>query len=176
MNRQRWIFAGTALVIVIADILTKWIVVSNFRLHEVRQVVGDYIRLTYIHNPGAAFGMFPGSRVALVTISIAAILVVVWVAWRRPAKRATVFALGLILGGAIGNLIDRIRLGEVVDFIQVGVPPHYWPVFNVADSGVTVGVVWLALEMAFGGRKTQEAPELPAETTFGGVAPARDDG
>jgi len=118
----------------------------------VRQVIGDWVRLTYIHNPGAAFGLFPGSRPALIVVSLAAIVVVTAVAWRKRS-RWDVLPLGLILGGAVGNLIDRIRLGEVVDFVQIGIPPeNYWPVFNVADSAVTIGVAWLAFTLLRSGR------------------------
>jgi signal peptidase II len=134
-----------ALGVLAADFFTKRLIAGTFHPHEVRQVVGDWIRLTYIHNPGAAFGLFPGSRTVLIAVSLAAIVVVTAVAWRKTAPRE-VLPLGLILGGAVGNLVDRIRLGEVVDFVQVGIPPeNYWPVFNVADSAVTVGVAWLAL-------------------------------
>lgn len=140
------------MIVLATDIATKYIISSTFYLHEVRQVVGDYARLTYIHNPGAAFGLFPGSRIALVFISLAAVVVVIVVAWNRRNGLRTVLPLGLILGGALGNLVDRIRLGEVVDFIQIGIPPEtYWPVFNAADSAVTIGVAWLALGLVTSG-------------------------
>jgi signal peptidase II len=167
-----------ALVVVAADVLTKTIVVSTMDLHEVRRVFGDYVRLTYILNPGAAFGLFPGSRIALVAVSVAAVVVVLVSAWNPRTRFGTYFPLGLILGGAIGNLIDRVRLGMVVDFIQVGIPPrYYWPVFNVADSAVTIGVAWIALALALRSQERAPEPSLSAgEKPVAVVAPSRDDG
>jgi signal peptidase II len=131
-------------------------------------VVGDWIQLTYIHNPGAAFGLFPGNRYVLIGVSVVAAVVVLVVGLAARTRLRTAVPLGLILGGAVGNLVDRIRLGEVVDFIRVGIPPdNYWPVFNVADSAVTVGVLWLALGLLRDGR--QETAEV--RTTEDGVAP-----
>jgi signal peptidase II len=171
------VFLLTGALVVVLDVLTKRLVATTFHPHEVRQVVGDYIRLTYIHNPGAAFGLFPGSRWPLIAISIAAVIVVAYVAWNRRHNWSAILPLGLILGGAVGNLIDRVRMGEVVDFVQVGIPPNYWPVFNVADSAVSVGVVWLALGMMRSGR--QEVPEdgsavTAKEDPVAGVAPSGD--
>jgi signal peptidase II len=156
------------LTVLVADIATKRIVTATMSLHEVRRVFGDYARLTYIHNPGAAFGLFPGSRWPLIGISLVAIVVVITVAWRHQTRRSTLIPLALILGGAIGNLIDRVRLGEVVDFIQIGIPPHYWPVFNAADSAVSIGVVWLAIGLLLSDSKHEEPVYA--------VAPSRDDG
>lgn len=167
------------------DVLTKYLVVSSMSLHQVERIIGDYVRLTYILNPGAAFGLFPGSRVALVAVSVAAVVVVLVSAWNPRTRLGTLLPLGLILGGAIGNLIDRVRLGEVVDFIQVGIPPrYYWPVFNVADSAVTIGVVWIALGLAVRGREPAAEDTSPsdarlaagAEDPLAGMAPSRDDG
>jgi len=147
------------------DIVTKRIIVSSMQLHEVIQVVGNYVRITYILNPGAAFGLFPGSRVALIAVSVAAVVIVMFVGGKRNGKLSTVIPLGLILGGAIGNLIDRVRLGEVVDFVQVGIPPDtYWPVFNAADAAVTTGVVWLALGLVFHRGQTAEEASPPDRT------------
>lgn len=182
---SRLAFVLAALVTLAADILTKRMIVGTMQLHEVHRVVGDYARITYILNPGAAFGLFPGSRAALITVSIAAVAVVVVVGVARQTRIWTVLPLGLILGGALGNLIDRVRLGKVVDFIQVGIPPDlYWPVFNVADAAVTVGVCWLALGLLRGkGRSEERFPEAARspessespEENVAGVAPSRDE-
>jgi len=150
---NRAIFLILALVILVADWITKRVIAGSIPPHDVVRIVGDWVRLTYIKNPGAAFGLFPGSRPVLIAVSVAAVLIVVSVAWRRTTRLHTVLPLGLILGGAIGNLIDRVLAGQVVDFIQIGIPPDtYWPVFNVADSAVTIGVVWLAIGLVFWGR------------------------
>ena len=162
-----------------ADLVTKRLVSGGMQLGSVHRILGDYVRLTYIRNPGAAFGLFPGSRYLLIGISVIAVGVVVWVVWARRARLRTVFPLGLILGGALGNLIDRVRLGQVVDFIQVGVPPHYWPVFNVADSAVSIGVAWLAVGLLFwekadrGSRAVSPAGDSP-EAEHGDMASSGD--
>ena len=160
VHRTRAVFFLTALVTLILDIVTKRLIVATLHPHQVKQVIGDWVRLTYIHNPGAAFGLFPGSRGVLIAVSIAAVFVVTAVAWNKH-RSMSVLPLGLILGGAVGNLFDRIRLGEVVDFVQIGIPPEtYWPVFNVADSAVTIGVIWLALGLVSTSRTREEGPIL----------------
>ena len=167
-------FFVTALVTLVADIATKRLIVAAFHPHEVKRVIGDWVRLTYIHNPGAAFGLFPGSRGVLIAVSIAAVFVVTAVAWNKN-KPLAVIPLGLILGGAVGNLVDRIRLGEVVDFVQIGIPPEtYWPVFNVADSAVTVGVVWLALGLVVSSRSAREESPLLEEQVARLASPSDD--
>lgn len=173
LTPSRYTFAFTAILTLAVDIVTKRMIVSSMQLHEVIQVVGNYVRITYILNPGAAFGLFPGSRVALIAVSVAAVVIVMFVGGKRKGKLSTVIPLGLILGGAIGNLIDRVRLGEVVDFVQVGIPPDtYWPVFNAADAAVTTGVVWLALGLVFHRGQAAEETSSPdrAEDEVAGVA------
>lgn len=107
------------------------------------------MRLTLVHNTGAAFGLFPGSRAAFIVFSILAILVIVALYLRLAQKsRFELVALGALLGGALGNLHDRVRQGFVVDFIEIGIDRFRWPVFNVADIAVTGGVALLLLVMA----------------------------
>ncbi len=156
------IFLSLGAVILVADWITKRMVAASIEPHGVVRIVGDWVRLTFIQTPGAAFGLFPGSRPVLVTVSVVAVIIVVTVAWRRSTRLHTILPLGLILGGAIGNLVDRVLAGQVVDFIQIGIPPDlYWPVFNVADSAVTVGVLWLAAGLVFWGR--EEGAEASAD-------------
>ena len=141
-----------------ADRFSKWLVAHEMYLHQDVPLVGDWVRLTYIHNAGAAFGLFQGSRIPLVVISILASAGVTWLALKRAHGYLQVLALGLILGGALGNLVDRLATGLVIDFINVGLGDHRWPVFNVADSAVTIGVLWLALGVSRSERE-QRAPE-----------------
>ena len=141
------LFYFVALLVLALDQLTKWWISSTMSRGESRSVIGDFFRLTYVHNDGAAFGLDLGGRWAFVIVTIAVALFIVFSysrAERRPLPR---WALALVLGGAMGNLVDRIRLGEVIDFLQFGVAGVYWPIFNVADIGVSVGVGLLALHL-----------------------------
>jgi len=126
-----------AVLIVVIDQITKYLFWSNGRNYE---IVEGFFNITLVKNAGAAFGVFQGGRVFFVAASVVAAVLITYLGVKLPREdRARRIWLGLILGGAIGNLIDRIRFGEVVDFIQIGFRGHYWPVFNVADIGVTVG-------------------------------------
>lgn len=160
MSRRLGLFLGCASGVLVLDQLTKWLVSARLLLGEPVPVLGDVVRLTLVHNRGAAFGLFPGSRVPFIIVSILAIAVVLYL-FQRDAYRSVLsrVLLGGILGGALGNLIDRARLGYVVDFIEVGVGSLRWPVFNVADSAVTLGVIILAWTLARSGRR----PAAPAE-------------
>lgn len=145
------LFFGVLFGILVLDIATKMLVQEYFMLHEQVDVVGDYVRLTYIYNPGAAFGIHLGehSRVIFLVLSIVALAALVAMYWFTPAhNHLRLVAISLICAGAIGNLIDRIRsVDGVVDFIDIGVGAIRWPVFNVADMAVTAGAVILALSL-----------------------------
>jgi signal peptidase II len=154
-------FVLAAAPVVTLDQWTKAWIQASFQLFESRSVVDGVLRITYIRNPGAAFGIFAhgfeGFRnpffLGVTALALAVILVVV----RRlpPGRPWTAAALGLVFGGAVGNLIDRLRWGEVVDFIDVFWRNHHWPTFNVADSGITVGVAFLVLVELFGERRAK---------------------
>lgn len=140
-----------ALVIALDQLAKAW-VRAALTVNESVRVVGDYVRLTYIHNEGAAFGLSVGhhsASVFLVLAIAASVLVLYLYLTTSPSERLQRVALGLILGGALGNIIDRVRWNMVVDFFQVGVAGHYWPIFNVADSAVTGGAVLLAYTYLF---------------------------
>lgn len=139
-------------VVLVLDQLTKAWVRSAMTLNETIPVVGDVVRFTYIHNEGAAFGLSVGphsSQVFLVLAAVASVLVLYLLLSTPREERMQRVALALILGGALGNIIDRVRWSMVVDFIQVGVAGHFWPIFNVADSAVTIGAVLLAWTYLF---------------------------
>ena len=137
-----------ALLVVAADQLSKIWIRSNIPFRE-SQFEAGFFRLTHIHNTGAAFGLFQGQSFLLSIIAmvgIAVFLVYAFVIYRgfpfldnMPNR----VALGLVLGGTVGNLIDRLRLGYVTDFIDFG----FWPAFNIADSAVTVGVILFAYSL-----------------------------
>lgn len=164
MSRKPGLFLACAAGVLALDQLSKWLVSTRLLLGEPVAVAGDFVRLTLVHNRGAAFGLFPGSRVPFIIVSVLAIAVVLYL-FQRDAYRSALsrVLLGGILGGALGNLIDRARLGYVVDFIEVGVGSLRWPVFNVADSAVTVGVICLAWILTRPGRRAA----APAEDSSG---------
>ncbi len=127
--------------VILLDQLTKFLVMATLPFHTSRSVIGSVVRLTYIKNQGIAFGLLSDSNLPFAFVSIAA-MVLILVSLRRLPKDAAVprLAMAAILGGAAGNLIDRIRFGEVVDFIDIGIAHLRWPVFNLADVAVTTGV------------------------------------
>lgn len=119
---------------------------TNLAFHEPMHVLGDLVTFTYTRNSGIAFGMFQGKMFPFYVFSIVAALAVFWLWTRHPnISRAREWSLALILGGAVGNLIDRVRFGEVTDFILLSWRGHDFPVFNVADMCVTCGVILFAL-------------------------------
>jgi len=137
-----WLISGLTLA---ADQLTKFVVAAAFHPGQSLPLLPGVLHLTYIQNTGAAFGLLKGWQLLFIGLSFA---VIVWILRqflaKRPLAATTLWAYALILGGAAGNLIDRLRFGYVVDFIDVRV----WPVFNLGDSAITIGVgllVWRAL-------------------------------
>ena len=148
-------------VVLIADQLTKYLIATRVRLHSIITVVPGFFNITHVRNRGAAFGILAGApemwrSLFFITVTIAAIAVISALIWKTH-ERLLLIAFSLIAGGAIGNLIDRVRYGEVVDFIQWFVRSYYWPSFNVADSAISVGVALLVLDMLL--QKPQEAKE-----------------
>lgn len=143
MRRYR-IFLWAIGVLVVCDQLTKVYIDKTFVLGESRRVITHFFHITYIRNPGAAFGILADSAVRLpffISVSLLAIAGILWYVRRVPADPPWQhLALGLILGGAVGNLIDRVRLGAVIDFLDVHWYNYHWPAFNLADSGICVGV------------------------------------
>ena len=137
---------GIAVSVVILDQLTKLWIMINFGLHEQQNVIPGFFDLVYVTNTGAAFGFLAGNKswlrqVFFVGVAAVALVVIVY-AYGQLRKQGRIFAysLGLIGGGAIGNLIDRLRFGSVVDFLDFYLGSYHWPAFNVADSAITVGV------------------------------------
>lgn len=134
-------------VILIADQLTKFIVDQTMPLHHSIPIIDDLFSLTYIRNTGAAFGILSGSAAAfrlpfLLLFSTVAIIFIIIMLRRLPDRETgLITALAFILGGAIGNLIDRVAYGEVIDFLDFYWSRFHWPAFNLADSFITIGVL-----------------------------------
>jgi signal peptidase II len=147
-----WIvFVGLAAAIVIADQLTKAWVVTNVPFGSVPlKIVGDSVRIWTVHNSGALFGLFGNQAVVFAALSIGVVALIVWFHGRSVVTNGwlATLALGLLLGGAVGNLADRVRLGYVVDFVDMGIGDLRFYTYNVADSAISVSMVVLIL-MAF---------------------------
>ena len=138
------IFALTAVITLILDQVSKIYIDSHFAIGESVRVLTHFFHVTYVRNPGAAFGMLADSSIRVpffLGISAIAAIAILWYLKRLDAySRWQYLALGLIFSGAIGNMIDRARLGEVIDFLYVHWYNHFWPAFNIADSAICVGV------------------------------------
>ena len=147
-KRRNVVFFLTALLVVVADQLSKTWIRSNFAIGQSLPEEG-FFQLTHVNNYGAVFGLFQGHTFILIIVALAGVAVILLYAffiYRQFPFLDNVLgklALGLVLGGTVGNLIDRLRLGYVTDFIDIGI----WPAFNIADSAVTVGVIIFAYSL-----------------------------
>ena len=173
MNSRRIkIFIIVSIIVIAFDQITKWIIKSTMELHQTIRVIGDFFTISYILNSGIAFGLFdhnpsPYKAVLLIIISIVALGIILYIFFSLPKTvKVSVLAMGLIFGGAVGNMIDRIGRGSVVDFLDfdfpditikfLGIHMRRWPTFNVADSCVLVGIVLLLIIIIFHGGKTEQ--------------------
>jgi signal peptidase II len=162
-SASRYVLLGLiSLGIVVIDQITKVYIMQTMRLHESIPVIPNLFSVTYIRNPGAAFGFLSTSSGSFRFIffgltSIFALGLLGTILARMPKDdwmgQVSVVA---ILGGAVGNLLDRLRYGEVIDFLDFYIEPYHWPAFNVADSAITVGVLFLILHFTF---EKQKEPE-----------------
>jgi len=153
-----------ALALTVADQATKAWIVSTFELYEARAVFVRFFHIVHVRNTGVAFGLLsnldPGwVNPLLVAASLFAVAGVLAYLHVLPPRGPAPTGLGLILGGAIGNLIDRARLGYVVDFLDLHWNHHHWPAFNVADIGITLGVFLLLLDLLFWGKEEEREDE-----------------
>lgn len=130
-----------ALVVFVVDQVIKRIVESSMSLGESAPLIPGVLHLTYIENEGGAFGIFSGSRFILLAGSAVAVAVVLWMLLSRSPSKLLAMGCGLILGGASGNLLDRLTSGVVTDYVDLRV----WPIFNAADTAIVAGVVLLLL-------------------------------
>ena len=154
LRDARWVALVIAAVVIALDRWTKLWVVRNIRMGHARVIIPHVFRLTHVLNTGAAFSLFEGStspatvRNLLIAFSVLAVIVVLVLLWKFAREFTLVsFSLALILGGALGNLYDRVRYSHVVDFLEVHIVHYHWPDFNVADSAICIGAVLLLIEM-----------------------------
>ena len=163
---ERRLFWGTAAAVVAADFITKLIAEAVLARRLPVQIIGDVVQLRLVYNEGAAFGLHLGENSRWIFFGLAVIALLVLgslVRSTRPGDRFRLLALALVCGGAVGNLIDRVRSAQgVVDFVDIGVGSWRWPTFNVADSAITIGAIALGLSLWQEGRAQQRAKEARA--------------
>jgi signal peptidase II len=162
-GRARWpIFIGIATAVFVADQLTKAWLVSFLSPGERVQLAGDYIRLIHSQNTGALFGLFRDQALFFGIVSVGVVAAIVW--FHRSSGRNTLLsiALGLLLGGALGNMADRFRIGYVVDFVDVGIGDLRFYTFNIADSAISLAILLLLLSaFLIAGDGRPREPEAP---------------
>ncbi|MBN1662935.1 MAG: signal peptidase II [Deltaproteobacteria bacterium] len=157
MLKKYILFLTVTAFVLVMDQMTKAVVLTHMDIHASISVIAGFFSITHVRNPGAAFGFLTGAAPVFrhfffLTVTVIAVLLILYYLKGTDAKdRGVVLSLSLILSGALGNLIDRVRFGEVVDFLDVYIGffpslPH-WPAFNVADSAISVGAVILIWQM-----------------------------
>ncbi len=137
---KKYFLLFVTLVVVIIDQFTKWIIRNSFWLGESRNILGDYLKFTYVRNPNIIWGLnIGGPKISFILTSIAFLFVVYM--FVKSNEKLFLFALSLIMAGAIGNIIDRIIFGEVIDFIDMGINGFRWAIYNIADASVSIVLV-----------------------------------
>lgn len=142
-----------SLAVIVLDQWTKWLVEVHLPQHSTRPVIPGLFNLTHVRNTGVAFGLFAsdgtgsGGGWLLTLLGLGALVAVGLYFWYTPSRdRVLLVALALVVGGAVGNLIDRVSSGAVTDFLDVYVGFHHWPSFNIADSAISIGIVLMAID------------------------------
>ena len=142
MRKKNILIFSTALIIVLLDQLTKFLIRKNLQLNESIPIIKNIFHLTYLKNTGSAFSLFQGYNLFFIIFSVIVIISTFYFIKKiKESQKLMQFAAGLLLGGTLGNLIDRIIYGRVTDFIDFRI----WPVFNIADSAVTISVILLII-------------------------------
>jgi signal peptidase II len=163
----RGAYLAVSLAVLFLDQWTKGLVTRTMEVHQSKTIISDVFDLTYVRNTGAAFGLFASVDSSIKAIMLNSIAVIVFLIVSAYALRSShksvrlQVGLALILGGAVGNLLDRVRFGYVVDFLDFAVSGHHWPAFNVADSAICIGVALLFLDM-LGSEEVPAAGPTPA--------------
>lgn len=140
----------TAVITVLFDQGTKYFIKNNMALYESIPIIPNIFHITYIENPGAAFGLLANQRVFFIIITIIILCGVVYFYTKLKEKKIFLtIALGMVVGGAIGNLIDRLRMGTVTDFFDFRI----WPVFNIADSAIVIGMIYISYQLLVHGEE-----------------------
>jgi len=155
LKRNHSLLLGLAVIVVVIDQASKWLASSHLSPHQILSVIPGFFNIVLVKNRGMAFGILNQTKpglfpLFLLAATIAAIGAILFLFWARKNKIWVLIGLSLILGGAVGNLLDRVRLGYVIDFLDFFLAGYHWPAFNVADSAVTVGTFWLLFNVIRG--------------------------
>jgi signal peptidase II len=156
-----------AAIVIALDQIVKQVIVARVDLHEQISVIGNFFLITHILNPGAAFGILKGASVFFIIVTTLVVSGIIWFMERNKGtgSKLMLTALGLVLGGAIGNFIDRLLHGEVVDFLQFNFGSYTFPIFNLADSAIVCGVALILLDAIL----TKEEPAAEVSEQDGEV-------
>jgi signal peptidase II len=151
-----------SLAVVVLDQWTKWLVEVHLAHHSAQPIVPGFLNLTHVRNTGVAFGLFASHGMSaswmLTGLGLLALSAVsVYFGYASPHDRGLLVALALVVGGAIGNIIDRIASGAVTDFIDVYVGSHHWPSFNIADAAISIGIALMAIDSLWSRRSGHPA-------------------
>lgn len=155
-----WVYYLAAAVVFAIDYVSKKWIEHNLELNEQIKVIGNFFLITFIHNRGAAFGILQERRWFFLLITIAVVIAIVIYLGRshKNNRRLMMWALALILGGALGNFLERAIYGQVVDFLQFNFGSYTFPIFNIADSAIVIGVGLIILDTLLTPTPTQETP------------------
>ena len=148
-------FIGIIVVIVALDQWSKWMIKTSYDLYHSEPIIKGFFHFTYVTNDGMAFGLsFPGGKQVLLFVTFALTGVIIWMLWKEKESNNLIrYGLSFILAGAIGNMIDRLLYGKVVDFLDIMIGDFHWYIFNVADSAVTTGMILFILHTILIGEK-----------------------
>ena len=155
MKRPYVHFILPALVVVLVDQVSKRMIASTIRYGESVPVIQGFFNLVHVRNRGMAFGLMNrpdssfGYYFLVSAVILAILLIILWFSRLKEGDRSLVFGLSLILGGALGNLIDRLRFKEVTDYLDFFIGSYHWPSFNLADCAITVGAFWIVIHILF---------------------------
>ena len=153
MKRKYWVLLITCFWILLTDQWSKHIVQEKLPLYMRVEVIRGFFNLTHVRNPGGAFGILGGDKAGLsgllfVGVSLVAIGIIIFLFLKvKEEERHLCLSLSLVLSGALGNLIDRVRYGEVIDFLDFYISSYHWPAFNIADTAICIGIGLMALEL-----------------------------
>ncbi|MFB5677499.1 signal peptidase II [Paenibacillus terreus] len=153
------IYYVVALIVFLLDQGTKYLIATRMELGETIPVIGSFFQITSHRNQGAAFGILQGQRELFIVITVVVVIAIVWYMRKtvRNGQKLLPFGLSLVLGGAIGNFLDRAVAGEVVDFARFNFGSYTFPIFNIADSAIVVGVAIIILDTLLDSRRQKES-------------------